>query len=158
CAGIRHPHGAWRSILRTDELSDPRRQRLFVSQADHDPDRISPALVESQRDRRIESGGPAQSIWTPWMSSRLGSPTVLYTDAPMSEQLNDSQAGRPSIHRSEWSQAADMFESLRHRLQTLAGTEDLQGFSLREMFSQVLRRRTEEELDDYFIVGTYRTT
>jgi RsiW-degrading membrane proteinase PrsW (M82 family) len=51
-----------------------------------------------------------------------------------------------------------VFEPWRRRLQTLAGTEDLKGFSLREMFSQVFQRRTDEELDDYFIVGTYRTT
>jgi RsiW-degrading membrane proteinase PrsW (M82 family) len=55
-------------------------------------------------------------------------------------------------------QASDIFESMRRQLQTLAGTEDLEGFSLKEMFSQVFRHHTDEELDDYFIVGTYRTT
>jgi hypothetical protein len=48
--------------------------------------------------------------------------------------------------------------SLAARLQSLAGTENLEGFSLKEMFSDVFRRRKPEEVEDYFLAGTYRTT
>jgi protease PrsW len=52
----------------------------------------------------------------------------------------------------------NVIDPWRRRIQNLAGTEDLEGFSLREMFSQVFKKRSEEEIDDYFIVGTHRTT
>ncbi len=51
-----------------------------------------------------------------------------------------------------------IFQSLAARLRTLANTEKLEGFSLKEMFSEVFRRRSEEEVDEYFIAGTARTT
>jgi protease PrsW len=51
-----------------------------------------------------------------------------------------------------------LLDPWRKRIQNLAGTEELEGFSLREMFSQVFKKHTHEEIDDYFIVGTYRTT
>jgi len=51
-----------------------------------------------------------------------------------------------------------IFESWAARLRTLANTEELEGFSLKEMFSEVFRKRSEEEMDDYFIAGTSRTT
>src|ERR1043166_3857500 len=51
-----------------------------------------------------------------------------------------------------------IFESVAARLRMLANTEKLEGFSLKEMFSEVFRRRTEEEVDEYFIAGTSRTT
>jgi RsiW-degrading membrane proteinase PrsW (M82 family) len=55
-------------------------------------------------------------------------------------------------------EAQNILDPWRKRIQNLAGTEELEGFSLREMFSEVFQKRTEEEMDDYFIVGTYRTT
>jgi RsiW-degrading membrane proteinase PrsW (M82 family) len=51
-----------------------------------------------------------------------------------------------------------IFESVAARLRTLANTEKLEGFSLKEMFSEVFRKRSEEEIEEYFIAGTSRTT
>src|SRR5215467_337431 len=51
-----------------------------------------------------------------------------------------------------------ILESWAARLRTLANTEKLEGFSLKEMFSEVFRKRSEEEIDEYFIAGTSRTT
>lgn len=48
--------------------------------------------------------------------------------------------------------------SLAGRLNHLASTEKLEGFSLSEMFSEVFKKRTPEEVEDYFVVGTTRTT
>ena len=39
-----------------------------------------------------------------------------------------------------------------------ASLDKLEGFSLKEMFSEVLRKRTQEEVDDYFQVGSRLTT
>ena len=52
----------------------------------------------------------------------------------------------------------NLLEALRHRIQRLASTEDLEGFSLKEMFSDVFKRRTTEEIEDYILVGTGKTT
>jgi RsiW-degrading membrane proteinase PrsW (M82 family) len=51
-----------------------------------------------------------------------------------------------------------LIQSLENRLTRLAGTEKLEGFSLTEMFSEVFKKRSHEELDDYFVTGTARTT
>ena len=55
-------------------------------------------------------------------------------------------------------QGANLFQSMQEQLNRLAGTEKLEGFSLREMFSEVFKKRSAEELEDYLTVGTYRTT
>ena len=52
----------------------------------------------------------------------------------------------------------DLAQKLGDRLSRLASVEKLEGFSLREMFSEVFARRTTDELDAYLIVGTARTT
>jgi RsiW-degrading membrane proteinase PrsW (M82 family) len=39
-----------------------------------------------------------------------------------------------------------------------ASLDKLEGFSLKEMFSEVFRKRTQDEVDDYFQVGTRLTT
>lgn len=52
----------------------------------------------------------------------------------------------------------NLLRSLRGRLQAIASTEDLQGFSLAEMFSEVFKRRSPVEVEDYLLVGTSKTT
>lgn len=52
----------------------------------------------------------------------------------------------------------DLLASLGNRLNQLASTEKLEGFSLREMFSEVFHSRTPEEIDEYFLAGTAKTT
>ncbi len=51
-----------------------------------------------------------------------------------------------------------LLDSLGSRLNALASTEKLEGFSLKDMFSDVFKKRSQEELDDYFIAGTAKTT
>ena len=53
---------------------------------------------------------------------------------------------------------AHLVQSLEDRLCRLAGTEKLEGFSLAEMFSEVFKRHSPTELDEYFVTGTARTT
>jgi RsiW-degrading membrane proteinase PrsW (M82 family) len=61
------------------------------------------------------------------------------------------QAGAPA-------NTSNLVTSIKHSLNQLASTDELQGFSLKEMFSDVFRKRTAEEIEEYFIVGTSRTT
>lgn len=52
----------------------------------------------------------------------------------------------------------DLAAKLGDRLSRLASVEKLEGFSLAGMFSEAFTRRTADELDAYFLVGTARTT
>src|SRR5581483_3595006 len=63
-------------------------------------------------------------------------------------------AGRPAA--SEKSKS--LLDQIGETLNLVAGTEKLEGFSLQEMFSETFRERTVDELEEYLIVGTYRTT
>jgi RsiW-degrading membrane proteinase PrsW (M82 family) len=47
---------------------------------------------------------------------------------------------------------------LGNRISSLASTDKLEGFSLGEFFSEVFKKRAKEEIDDYLVVGTNRTT
>ena len=51
-----------------------------------------------------------------------------------------------------------LLDSLGKRLNSLASTEKLEGFSLSGMFSEVFKKRQQEETDEYFICGTSKTT
>ncbi|MGA1982510.1 MAG: PrsW family glutamic-type intramembrane protease [Acidobacteriaceae bacterium] len=55
-------------------------------------------------------------------------------------------------------QRNNLLQSLRGRIQSLASTENLEGFSLKEMFSEVFKRRSADDVEDYLLVGTSRTT
>ena len=55
-------------------------------------------------------------------------------------------------------QQLNLLHGLQARIQSLASTEQLEGFSLREMFSGVFKKRSAEEVEDYFTVGTSKTT
>jgi RsiW-degrading membrane proteinase PrsW (M82 family) len=47
---------------------------------------------------------------------------------------------------------------LSDRISSVAGVEKLQGFDARDMFSEVLRSRTDDEIEEYFTAGTPSTT
>jgi RsiW-degrading membrane proteinase PrsW (M82 family) len=51
-----------------------------------------------------------------------------------------------------------MVQNLKGRIQSLASTETLEGFNLKDMFSEVFKRRTPDEVEDYLLVGTSKTT
>jgi RsiW-degrading membrane proteinase PrsW (M82 family) len=52
----------------------------------------------------------------------------------------------------------NLLSSLSSRLNKLASTEKLEGFSLTSMFSEVFKARKPGEFEEYFIVGTAKTT
>ena len=54
--------------------------------------------------------------------------------------------------------SAGVLESIGNQISNLASTEKLEGFSLREFFSEVLKKRESSDIDEYFVVGTARTT
>jgi len=89
--------------------------------------------------------------------------SLLVNAVPVSEGvlLNGQQFGLGSsfwqVGRTH-ATASHLVDSVKERLNELASTDKLEGFSLKEMFSEVFKKRTPEEVEEYFIVGTSRTT
>src|SRR5260370_17731717 len=54
--------------------------------------------------------------------------------------------------------AGNFFEALQEGFSRFTGTEKLEGFSLKQMFSEVFKKRTSEEVESYLGVGTPLTT
>jgi RsiW-degrading membrane proteinase PrsW (M82 family) len=54
--------------------------------------------------------------------------------------------------------AAGWIDQLSGRISSAAGIEKVQGFSFRDTFSEVFKKRTDEELEEYFNVGTRAAT
>jgi protease PrsW len=77
-----------------------------------------------------------------------------YTCGRVLSQGNESRTGPLGTK----SQNAGVLQSLGNRISSLASTDKLEGFSLGEFFSEVFKKREKEEIDDYFVVGTSRTT
>jgi RsiW-degrading membrane proteinase PrsW (M82 family) len=115
-------------------LSDPRLGAVEVVLIG---DRVSLRVLEG--DPMLVDGRPAQGIELE-KGNRLdiGSSTWQIGTAPM--------------------RIGDLTSMLGDRLNQLANLEKLEGFSLSEMFSEVFHRRTAEEIDEYFLAGTTKTT
>jgi protease PrsW len=104
-----------------------------------------------------------------WQSNMLNfrtvsasSPIVIGAQTPPVGVLLLGQQFR--LGSSTWEVSSQSFtlggllDSVGSRLNSLASTEKLEGFSLSEMFSEVFKKRTQEEVDEYFICGTSKTT
>ncbi len=68
---------------------------------------------------------------------------------PLADILNEPKAGK-DVNK--------IAGSITGRLTSLTGVENLEGFKLKELFSEVFRKHTSEELEDYFTIGTPGTT
>lgn len=82
----------------------------------------------------------ADTVVIPKQQLRIGRSLWQLTD-------RDSQPGT-----SRW------IGDLSDRISSVAGVEKLQGFDARDMFSEVWRSRTDDEIEEYFTVGTPSTT
>ncbi len=56
------------------------------------------------------------------------------------------------------SPAGGLFDAVGRHVRSITGTEELEGFSVEEFFSDVSKRRTDEDIEEFFIVGTRLTT
>jgi RsiW-degrading membrane proteinase PrsW (M82 family) len=54
--------------------------------------------------------------------------------------------------------AAAVFGNIASRITSIAGVERLEGLNRREFFSEALRKRTDDDVEELFITGTRRTT
>jgi RsiW-degrading membrane proteinase PrsW (M82 family) len=55
-------------------------------------------------------------------------------------------------------QQLNLLRSLQGRIQSLASTEQLEGFNLGEMFSEVFKKRGADQVEEYMLVGTAKST
>lgn len=55
-------------------------------------------------------------------------------------------------------EAESLFDTVGRHVRTITETEELEGFNVQEFFSDVSKRRTDEDIEEFFIVGTRLTT
>lgn len=98
---------------------------------------------------------PVQPVqYVPQPPQYAGVPPVNYPGMPQPVYYISQQAAVAAHHV----QQNNMLASLRGRIQSLASTESLEGFSLKDMFSEVFKRRGSEAVEDYILCGTSKTT
>lgn len=68
------------------------------------------------------------------------------------------QIGEPSAATAAGEGFAGFVDRMGARVSSAAGLEKIQGFDVGAMFSEVAKRRTDEEKEEYFAVGTRTTT
>lgn len=79
---------------------------------------------------------------------------VLAAGSPGPTVLSVADSGRAG----EGLDALRIAGKLSGQITKLAGVEHLEGFSFKEFFSEVFRRHSTEEVEEYFTVGTVSTT
>ncbi len=90
----------------------------------------------------------------------------LYVDGHRVSEATLAGKQQIRIGRSFWQLAehdaspgsARWIEGFSDRISSVAGVEKIQGFDARAMFSEVLKSRTDDEIEEYFTVGTPSTT
>lgn len=92
---------------------------------------------------------------------------AIYVDGQLVRTATLGLGQQVRVGRSLWEvSGADInpppqsgiFGKVRAQVAAVAGVDKLQGWSAREMFSDVLKKRTDEEQEEYFNVGTRTTT
>lgn len=91
---------------------------------------------------------------------------VVFVDGHRTMEGNLAAHQQIRIGRSTWQLADDLshggipdwLDHIGGKISSAAGLERVQGFSLPDMFSEVIRKRKDEEVEDYFHVGTLSTT
>jgi len=64
----------------------------------------------------------------------------------------------PAAQGAHGHAGAGVLEGLESKIRELASTDKLEGFSLKETFGQAFSKHTEDEIDDYLVTGSSRTT
>jgi RsiW-degrading membrane proteinase PrsW (M82 family) len=94
---------------------------------------------------------PAYAAAPPYVAP----PQAMYQAAAAQPVYYVSQQAAAIAHTV---QRNSMMQNLRGRIQGLASTETLEGFSLKDMFSEVFKRRSADVVEDYILCGTSKTT
>ena len=78
------------------------------------------------------------------------------------DDLSKNKQGRKKVSQSgaknKKLDSNNLIESVAEGVAKVAGVEQIKGFSLKQMFSEVLKKHSEDEVEEYFTVGTPTTT
>jgi RsiW-degrading membrane proteinase PrsW (M82 family) len=90
-------------------------------------------------------------------------PATYQAPVPAAHQVPQAGVAQPVYYLNPQAvahtmQQMNLLQSLRGRIQSLASTESLDGFSLRQMFSDVFKKRGAAAVEDYILCGTSKTT
>jgi RsiW-degrading membrane proteinase PrsW (M82 family) len=99
--------------------------------------------------------GPAVQAMSPagYPSVPPGVPQVVYQSVPQQVYYVSAQSAHAqNVHQN------NLLAGLRGRIQSLASTESLEGFSLKAMFSEAFKRHGEDAVENYILVGTSKST
>ncbi len=95
-----------------------------------------------------------------------GTPTAAYPAAPpgMVAVVYQAYPGGPPqmyyvpAHSAHVQSNGGILDGVRAKIRELASTDKLEGFSLKQTFSQAFSKHTPEETEEYMMVGASRTT
>lgn len=76
----------------------------------------------------------------------------------MNPDPQEPASTRPASPHAEGDDIQRLSEQLTQHLTGFAQVERLESFNLRELFSEVFRKHGQDEIEEYFTVGTSRTT
>ena len=116
-----------------------------------------PAVTERHAGLRLLNGGlrywalDGSQIWLDGIEQGFG------TLAP-SQQLRIGSSSWRLESRLPGTEGGGLFETVGRHVRTITETEELEGFNVQEFFSDVSKRRTDEDIEEFFIVGTRLTT
>ena len=79
---------------------------------------------------------------------------------PIGQLQADGSIGPPPLHQkaSFAHGAAGMFDRITGRITSIAGVEKIEGLHRKDFFSQVFKKRSDDEIDEIFGTGTKTTT
>ena len=79
---------------------------------------------------------------------------------PIAQLQPDGSIGPPPIHQKATikHRAAAAFGQITGRITSIAGVEKIEGLHRKDFFSEVFKKRTDDEIDELFTTGTKATT
>lgn len=83
---------------------------------------------------------------------------VFTAQAPAAPYAPHKLSAAKGDKKTEGLDVKNIAGKLGGHLTSLAGVEKLEGFSLKELFGEVFRKHSKEEMEEYFTVGTPKTT
>ncbi|MDJ0693517.1 PrsW family glutamic-type intramembrane protease [Mastigocoleus sp. MO_188.B34] len=81
-----------------------------------------------------------------------------YREDDLSKNKQSRKKVSQSGAKSQKLDSNNIIGSVAEGVAKVAGVEQIQGFSLKQMFSEVLKKHSEDEVEEYFTVGTATTT
>ncbi|MDJ0775758.1 MAG: PrsW family glutamic-type intramembrane protease [Mastigocoleus sp. MO_167.B18] len=81
-----------------------------------------------------------------------------YREDDLSKNKQSRKKVSQSGAKSQKLDSNNIIGSVAEGVAKVAGVEQIKGFSLKQMFSEVLKKHSEDEVEEYFTVGTATTT